>query len=156
MGHAVLDYKDNVNINKLLIPSIDKSDYSRSDKEYFKKMYKLYLGFFFILDMKKKEISKLSPFFQLPKKGSKEELIFFPTSLNHIKDDIMITYSIGDNSSFVFKINKELVRMSLYDKRKIEMNTNYGINVRFIQELIINMRNMYNYDIDNYMKYEEV
>ena len=156
MGHAVLDYKDNVNLNKLLIPSIDKSDYSRSDKEYFKKMYKLYLGFFFILDMKKKEISKLSPFFQLPKKGSKEELIFFPTSLNHVKDDIMITYSIGDNSSFVFKINKELVRMSLYDKRKIEMNTNYGINVRFIQELIINMRNMYNYDIDNYMKYEEV
>ena len=46
--------------------------------------------------------------------------------------------------------------MSLYDKRKIEMNINYGINVRFIQELITNMRNMYNYDIDNYMKYEVV
>ena len=154
MGHAVLDYKDNITINKLLIPSIDKSNYSRKDKEYFKKLYKLYLGFFYILDMKKKEITKLSPFFQLPKQGSKEELIFFPTSMNQINSDIIITYSIGDNSSFIFKINKEIVNMSLYDKNKIDMNKNYGINVRFIQELITNMRNMYNYDINNYMKYE--
>ena len=156
MGHAVLDYKDNITINKFLIPSIDQSNYSRKDKEYFKKLYKLYLGFFYILDMKKKEITKLSPFFQLPKKGSKEELIFFPTSINQIESDIVISYSIGDNSSFIFKINKEIVSMSLYDKKKIEMNKNYGINVRFIQELITNMRNMYNYDINNYVKYEVV
>lgn len=156
MGHAVLDYKDNVNLNKLLIPSIDKSNYSRRDKEYFKKMFKLYLGFFYILDMNKKEISKLSPFFQFPKEGSKEELIFFPTSLNEKDDNILINYSMGDTTSFVLKINKEIIRMSLYDKKKIEMNKNYGINVRFIQELITNMRNMYNYDIDNYVKYEVV
>ncbi len=154
MGHAVLDYKDNTNINKLLIPSIDKSNYSKKDKEYFKKLYKLYLGFFYILDMKKKEITKISPFFQLPKKGSKEELIFFPTSIIMDKDDVIISYSIGDNSSFICKINKEIIKMSLYDKKKIDMNKNYGINVRYIQELITNLRNMYNYDINNYMKYE--
>ena len=36
------------------------------------------------------------------------------------------------------------------------MNKNYGINVRFIQELITKMKNINNYDIDNYINYEEV
>ena len=81
LGHSVLDYKTHTNINKYLLPSIDKSKYSEEDKVYFKKFFKLYSGFFFILDMKKKEITELSPFFQLPNYESKQELIFFPTSI---------------------------------------------------------------------------
>ena len=31
--------------------------------------------------MEKQEITKISPFFQFPNKESKQELIFFPTSI---------------------------------------------------------------------------
>ena len=61
-----------------LIPALQTSDYSQTDKDYFYRFYKYYLGFFYILDMNKQEITKLSPFFQLPSKESKQELIFFP------------------------------------------------------------------------------
>ena len=37
MGHGVLDYENNIDINKYLIPSFEKSKYSSIDKEYFKK-----------------------------------------------------------------------------------------------------------------------
>ena len=40
LGHGVLDYKNNVEINKYLIPSFDKSKYSGLDKEYFKRYFK--------------------------------------------------------------------------------------------------------------------
>ena len=81
LGHAVLDYKGHTDINKLLIPSLKKSSYSEGDKEYFKRFFKLYTGFFYILDMSKKDIVSLSPFFQLPNFESKQELIFFPCSI---------------------------------------------------------------------------
>ena len=57
MGHGVLDYKGDSNLNKYFIPAIDKSKYSNDDKVYFKRFFKLYTAFFFILDMKKKEIT---------------------------------------------------------------------------------------------------
>ena len=81
MGNLVLDYKDSIDLNKFLIPTIDKSKYDKKIKNNFKRFYKFYLGFFFILDMNKGEITKLSPFFQLPSKESKQELIFFPTTI---------------------------------------------------------------------------
>ena len=59
LGHAVLDYKNSTDLNKFLIPDFDKSDYTDSDKDYFKRYFKLYLGFFFCLDMNKKEITKI-------------------------------------------------------------------------------------------------
>ena len=63
MGHGVLDYKNDTDINKYLIPSIDKSKYSQYDKDYFKRFFKLYTGFFYKLDMNSKEIIEISPFF---------------------------------------------------------------------------------------------
>ena len=66
MGHGVLDYKNNTEINKFLIPSFNKSKYSGFDKEYFKKYFKLYTGFFYTLDMSKKKKSlKLLHFFSI-------------------------------------------------------------------------------------------
>ena len=93
MGHAVLDYEDKAVINQYLIPSMNKSNYSKEDKKYLSRFFKLYLGFFYILDMEKKQITKMSPFFQLPQRGSKEDLIFFPTTINSIKNDLLISLS---------------------------------------------------------------
>ena len=42
------NYKNNIEINKYLIPAFNKSKYSNSDKEYFKKYFKLYTGFFIL------------------------------------------------------------------------------------------------------------
>ena len=64
MGHGVLDYKGNTEINKFLIPAFEGSKYSNEDKAYFKKFFKLYTGFFYKLHMDKKEITEISPFFQ--------------------------------------------------------------------------------------------
>ena len=113
LGHAVLDYKNFTDINKYLIPAFDISKYSEKDKEYFSKFFKLYLGFFFTLDMNKKEITKLSPFFQLPSIESKQELIFFPTSM-YIDTNkfVNISYSLGDNRSYLCKLHLEVVKLS--------------------------------------------
>ena len=46
LGHGVLDYKNKTDINDYLIPLIEDSEYSDTDKEYFKRFYKLYTGFF--------------------------------------------------------------------------------------------------------------
>jgi len=141
MGHAVLDYKGSTDLNKFLIPTIDTSKYDKNDKEYFKKFYKLYLGFFFLLDMKKGEITKLSPFFQLPSKVAKQELIFFPTT---ICDDnngfINISYSLGDNRSYICKLHNEVIKTSLYDKENIDMHMNYNVNTNYYLELLRTLR----------------
>ena len=63
--------------------------YSKEDKEYFKHFFKLYTGFFYVLDMSKKDIVSLSPFFQLPNFESKQELIFFPCSIFIDKKDFV-------------------------------------------------------------------
>ena len=112
LGHAVLDYKNSTDINKFLIPALQTSDYSQTDKDYFHRFYKYYLGFFYILDMNKQEITKLSPFFQLPSKESKQELIFFPTSMYQDKDNFLhISYSLGDNRQLcVCKLHSEVVK----------------------------------------------
>ena len=145
MGHAVLEYKNDTDINKLLIPSIDNSQYSKFDKGYFKRFYKLYLGFFYILDMKKGSIIKLSPFFQLPSNESKQELIFFPTSI-HLENELLnISYSLGDNRSYIAKIHFEVVKQSLYNMSEINIHQNFNINPNYFQELIRNLRVIYGY-----------
>ena len=151
LGHAVLDYKNSADINKFLIPSLNNSDYSSTDKDYFKRFFKLYLGFFFCLDMKKKEITKLSPFFQLPSQESKQELIFFPTTIYEDKDKfINISYSLGDNRSYVCKLHSEVVKTSLYDKHNIDMHMNFNINTNYYLELLRTLRIINNYSPTNY------
>jgi len=141
LGHAVLDYKGDAVINKYLIPALDKSLYDKDDKEYFKRYMKLYLGFFFCLDMNKKEITKLSPFFQLPSQESKQDLIFFPTTMyEDNKKFLNISYSLGDNRSYVCKLHSEVVKTSLYDKNNIDMHMNYNINTNYYLELLRTLR----------------
>lgn len=156
LGHAVLDYKDNSEINKFLIPSIDSSNYNSYDKDYFKRFYKLYLGFFFCLDMKKKEITSISPFFQLPSRESKQELIFFPTSIYEDKEKfINISYSLGDNRSYLCKLHSEVIKSSLYDKENINIHMNFGINMNYYLELLRTLRIVFNYShkLKDYVKY---
>jgi len=137
LGHAVLDYKGNTDINKFLIPSFKNSTYSKEDKEYFKYFFKLYTGFFYVLDMNKKDIVSLSPFFQLPNFESKQELIFFPCSIFIDKKDFVnISYSIGDNRSYFVKLHLDIVKISLYDKKNIDFQVNHNINPNYYLELI--------------------
>ena len=151
LGHAVLDYKDSSELNKFLIPELDNSDYSQKDKDYFKKFYKLYLGFFFCLDMNKKEITKISPFFQLPSQESKQELIFFPTTMYEDNQKFLnISYSLGDNRSYVCKMHSDVVRTSLYDKNNIDMHMNFNINTNYYLELLRTLRIIHNYSPKDY------
>lgn len=159
MGHGVLDYKGNSNLNKYLIPAIDKSKYSNDDKGYFKKFFKLYTAFFFILDMKEKEITELSPFFQLPNYESKQELILFPTSIYLDKDNyVNISYSVGDNRSYFVKLHLDIIKISLYDKNNIDFQVNHNINPNYYVELIRNIRKLMGYNVlkKDYYKFKDV
>ena len=141
LGHAVLDYKGYSDINKYIFPSLKSSNYSKIDKDYFKNFTKLYLGFFYILDMGNKKIKKISPFFQLPNYESKQELIFFPTSI-HMDDKkfINISYNVGDNRSYLAKLHKDIVRLSLYHIESIDFYQNYNISPNYYLELIRSIR----------------
>lgn len=159
LGHAVLDYKGHTDINKLLIPSLKKSSYSKVDKEYFKHFFKLYTGFFYILDMNKKDIVSLSPFFQLPNFESKQELIFFPCSIFIDKKDFVnISYSVGDNRSYFVKLHLNIVKISLYDKKNIDFQVNHNINPNYYLELIRSIRKLLGYSISKreYYKFKDV
>jgi len=159
MGHGVLDYKGDSNLNKYFIPAIDKSEYSNDDKVYFKKFFKLYTAFFFILDMKKKEITELSPFFQLPNYESKQELILFPTSIYLDKDNyVNISYSVGDNRSYFVKLHLDIIKISLYDKNNIDFQVNHNINPNYYVELIRNIRKLMGYNVlkKDYYKFKDV
>ena len=159
MGHGVLDYKGDSNLNKYFIPAIDKSKYSNDDKVYFKKFFKLYTAFFFILDMKKKEITELSPFFQLPNYESKQELIFFPTSIYLDKDNyVNISYNVGDNRSYFVKLHLDIIKISLYDKNNIDFQVNHNINPNYYVELIRNIRKLMGYNVlkKDYYKFKDV
>ena len=141
LGHGVLDYKNNTDINKYLIPLLEKSDYSDSDKQYFQRFFKLYTGFFFKMDMEKQGITEISPFFQFPNKESKQELIFFPTSIFLDGDDYLnISYNVGDNRSYFLKLHLDVILLSLYDKNNIDFMVNYNINSNFFIELLRNIR----------------
>ena len=97
--------------------------------------------------MNKQEITKLSPFFQLPSKESKQELIFFPTSMYQDKDNFLhISYSLGDNRSYVCKLHSEVVKASLYDKENIDIHMNFNINPNYYLELLRTLRVMNNLD----------
>ena len=155
IGHAVLEYKNYTDINKFLIPDMNNSLYSNTDKEYFKRFYKLYLGFFYVLDMDQKEIIQLSPFFQLPSEESKHELIFFPTSIHTDKNNMVnISYSLGDNRSYVSKIHSKIIEYSLYDKSNINMHMNYNINLHYYLELIRTLRKIHKFDTTRYLVYK--
>ena len=159
MGHGVLDYKNNIDINKYLIPSFDKSKYSSSDKEYFKRFFKLYTGFFYILDMNKKEITEISPFFQLPNYESKQELIFFPTSIYLDNEKyINISYNVGDNRSYFLRLHLNIIKLSLYDKKNIDFQVNHNINTNYYLELTRNIRKLMGYPIlrKDYYKFKDV
>jgi hypothetical protein len=159
LGHAVLDYKGNTDINKYLIPSFENSRYSNIDKAYFKKFFKLYTAFFYVLDMKKKEVINLSPFFQLPNFESKQELIFFPCSISIDKKDFVnISYSVGDNRSYFVKMHLYLVKISLYDKKNIDFQVNHNINPNYYLELIRSVRKLMGYSISkqDYYKFKDV
>ena len=159
LGHGVLDYKNNVEINKYLIPAFNKSKYSSSDKEYFKKYFKLYTGFFYTLDMSKKEITEISPFFQLPNYESKQELIFFPTSI-YLDDTkyINISYNVGDNRSYFVRLHLDIIKISLYDKNNIDFQVNHNINSNYYIELIRNIRKIMGYKTlkKDYYKFKDV
>jgi hypothetical protein len=149
MGHGVLDYKDMIDINKYLIPSFDKSKYSNKDKDYFKRFFKLYTGFFYKLDMKKKEIIELSPFFQLPNYESKQELIFFPTSIYlDNKNFINISYNVGDNRSYFLRLHLDVINVSLYGKYTIDFQVNHNINQNYYLELIRSIRKVLGYPLE--------
>ena len=159
MGHGVLDYKQDSNLNKYLIPAMDKSKYSLIDKTYFKKFFKLYTGFFFTLDMNKKEITELSPFFQLPNYESKQELIFFPTSIYLDKEKyVNISYNVGDNRSYFVKLHLDIINISLYDKNNIDFQVNHNINSNYYIELIRNIRKLMGYNVlkKDYYKFKDV
>ena len=159
LGHAVLDYKGKTDINKYLIPSFKNSMYSKVDKEYFKYFFKLYTGFFYVLDMKKKDIVSLSPFFQLPNFESKQELIFFPCSIFiDSKDFVNISYSIGDNRSYFVKLHLDIVKLSLYDKKNIDFQVNHNINPNYYLELIRSIRKLLGFSIarKDYYKFRDV
>ena len=96
--------------------------------------------------MDKKEITKLSPFFQLPSQESKQELIFFPTTMyEDNKKFLNISYSLGDNRSYVCKIHSEVVKASLYNKENIDMHMNYNINSNYYLELLRTLRVINNF-----------
>lgn len=159
LGHAVLDYKGNTDINKYIVPALKKSKYSKIDKEYFKHFFKLYTGFFYVLDMSNKEIVSLSPFFQLPNFESKQELIFFPCSiLIDSKDFVNISYSAGDNRSYFVKLHLNIVKLSLYEKKNIDFHVNHNINPNYYLELIRSIRKLMGYSIakKEYYKFKDV
>ena len=149
MGHGVLDYKGYTEINKFLIPSFDKSKYSKEDKEYFKRFHKLYTGFFYTLDMGKESISDISPFFQLPNYESKQELIFFPTSIYLDKDKfINISYNVGDNRSYFLRLHLDIIKISLYKKDNIDFQVNHNINANYYLELVRSIRKILGYPVE--------
>ena len=159
MGHGVLDYENNIDINKYLIPSFEKSKYSSIDKEYFKKFYKLYTGFFFILDMNKKEITEISPFFQLPNYESKQELIFFPTCIYLDNEKyVNISYNVGDNRSYFLRLHLDIIKISLCDKKNIDFQVNHNINTNYYLELTRNIRKLMGYNVlrKDYYKFKDV
>ena len=149
MGHGVLDYKNDIDINKFLIPSFDDSKYSQGDKDYFKRFYKLYTGFFYKLDMNSKEIFEISPFFQLPNYESKQELIFFPTSI-YLDDKkfVNISYNVGDNRSYFLRLHLDIINISLYKKQNIDFQVNHNINQNYYLELVRSIRKVLGYPIE--------
>ena len=93
--------------------------------------------------MNSKEITEISPFFQLPNFESKQELIFFPMSLHRDeKNFINVSYNVGDNRSYYLKLHLDIINLSLYKKENIDFQVNHNINLNYYQELIRNVRKL--------------
>ena len=91
--------------------------------------------------MENKKIKKISPFFQLPNYESKQELIFFPTSIHWGDNDtINISYNVGDNRSYLAKLHKNIIRLSLYHIESIDFYQNFNISPNYYLELIRSIR----------------
>ena len=109
--------------------------------------------------MNKKDIVSLSPFFQLPNFESKQELIFFPCSIFIDKKDFVnISYSVGDNRSYVVKLHLNIIKISLYDKKNIDFQVNHNINPNYYVELIRNIRKIMGLSVQKkeYYKFKDV
>ena len=109
--------------------------------------------------MSKKEITEISPFFQLPNYESKQELIFFPTSI-YLDDTkyINISYNVGDNRSYFVRLHLDIIKISLYDKNNIDFQVNHNINSNYYIELIRNIRKIMGYKTlkKDYYKFKDV
>jgi thiol-disulfide isomerase/thioredoxin len=85
----------------------------------------------------------MSPFFQLPNHESKQELIFFPTSISLDSDKyVNISYNVGDNRSYFLKLHLDIINVSLYNKENIEFLVNLNINLNYYIELVRNIRKL--------------
>ena len=56
------------------------------------------------------------------------------------KGFLNISYSLGDNRSYVCKLHSKVVKTSLYDKNNINMHMNYNINTNYYLELLRTLR----------------
>tara|TARA_B110000495_G_C23010955_1_gene597927 strand:- start:963 stop:2099 length:1137 start_codon:yes stop_codon:yes gene_type:complete len=85
----------------------------------------------------------MSPFFQLPNQESKQELIFFPTSISLDSDNyVNISYNVGDNRSYFLKLHLDIINVSLYNKENIDFLVNLNINLNYYIELVRNIRKL--------------
>ena len=99
--------------------------------------------------MNKKEIIEISPFFQLPNYESKQELIFFPTSIYLDKNNFVnISYNVGDNRSYFLRLHLDVVNISLYKKQNIDFQVNHNINQNYYLELVRSIRKMMGYPVE--------
>ena len=98
--------------------------------------------------MNSKEITEISPFFQLPNYESKQELIFFPTSI-YLDDKkyVNISYNIGDNRSYFLRLHLDIINISLYDKFSVDFQLNHNINQNYYLELVRNIRKSLGYPV---------
>ena len=99
--------------------------------------------------MNSKEIIEISPFFQLPNYESKQELIFFPTSIYLDKEKFVnISYNVGDNRSYYLRLHLDVVNISLYKKENIDFQVNHNINSNYYLELVRGIRKLLGYSVE--------
>ena len=69
-----------------------------------------------------------------------------------VKASLNISYSLGDNRSYVCKLHSKVVKTSLYDKNNINMHMNYNINTNYYLELLRTLRILNKLSPKNYNK----
>ena len=80
---------------------------------------------------------------------SKQELIFFPTSIYLDKKNFVnISYNVGDNRSYFLRLHLDIINISLYKKQNIDFQVNHNINQNYYLELVRSIRKMLGYPIE--------